>query len=175
VLLLLCTKGGTRRCCAGRSAPDMPGSVRSFHFPLNDESLEYPALAGPVTRMRLSHDDTMLCVAGDDGSIVVFEVCGVSRVGRCHWRRTHPHVRRPTRMPTRDSPLLSWQVRPPHREIVSSMPWSNETLVTRSDLEERAAAIAELRDAVEELQVLPLCLRPCHGAASACTSGCGMA
>ena len=41
----------------------------------------------------------------------------------------------------------------PHRESATVMPWSEEALVTRSDLEERASQIAELRDTVEELQV----------------------
>ncbi len=41
----------------------------------------------------------------------------------------------------------------PHRDAAVAVPWSDEILVTRTDLEERATAIAELRDTVEELQV----------------------
>ena len=52
----------------------MPGTVRSFHFPLNREWFEYPALSAPVTRVRMSYDDTLLFVAGEDGALVVFEV-----------------------------------------------------------------------------------------------------
>ncbi len=35
---------------AGRSQADMPGTLRSFHFPVNGEWFEYPALSQPVSR-----------------------------------------------------------------------------------------------------------------------------
>jgi hypothetical protein len=62
----------------GRSNGDMPGNVRSFQFPVTEKWHEYPALSAPITRLRLSHDDSMLVAAGEDGSLVIFEVCCVS-------------------------------------------------------------------------------------------------
>jgi cilia- and flagella-associated protein 57 len=90
-------------------------------MPFNGDIVEYPACSGPVSRIRISYDDTLLFVAGTDGSLLVFEI--------------------------RDK-----DGRLPHREGSVAVPFSEEVLVTRSDLEDRATSIAELRDAVDELQ-----------------------
>ncbi len=61
----------------------------------------------------------------------------------------------------------------PHRESAVAMPYAEEVLVTRSDLEERATAIAELRDTVEELQV-PAGVALPSAASPACSEAWGV-
>eukprot|EP01138_Halocafeteria_seosinensis_P003456 gb/GECG01003532.1/.p1 GENE.gb/GECG01003532.1/~~gb/GECG01003532.1/.p1 ORF type:complete len:1206 (+),score=233.77 gb/GECG01003532.1/:1-3618(+) len=56
-----------------------------------------------------------------------------------------------------DGSVLVYEVRDkdgriPFREATAKMPWSDEVLVTRSDLEDMASAIAELEETQEEMQ-----------------------
>ena len=69
-------------CIAGRSAVDSPGSVLSYVMPFNGDSFEFPASSGSITRIRMSHDDTMLFASGADGALIVFEV-GIKEMCWC--------------------------------------------------------------------------------------------
>ena len=73
--------------------------------------------------MRISHDDMYLIVAGEDGSVCVFDVR--DRQDRSNRSGLAP----------------------------AAMPWSEEILVTKSDLEEKNLAMQELRNKIEELQL----------------------
>ncbi|KAK7232230.1 hypothetical protein SO694_0003027 [Aureococcus anophagefferens] len=108
---------------AGTSEDGRPGCVRAYSFPLTGDFLEYSCLGAPVTRMRISHDDMYLIVAGEDGSVCVFDVR--DRQDRSNRSGLAP----------------------------AAMPWSEEILVTKSDLEEKNLAMQELRNKIEELQL----------------------
>ena len=114
--------GSQHMLFAGVSLQQMPGSVRSYKFPLTGDSFEYPAVSDAVTRMRLSHDDAYLFVAGADGALCVFEV-----------REKDGRV--------------------PHRDRETQVPWAEEILVTKTELEEKEALMQELQNNVDELQV----------------------
>lgn len=59
---------------AGTSQEKKPGCVRAYAFPLTGEYLEYPCMGGPITRMRVSHNDQYLFVADETGCLCVFSV-----------------------------------------------------------------------------------------------------
>ncbi|GMH77228.1 hypothetical protein TrST_g6546 [Triparma strigata] len=100
-----------------------PGCVRAYAFPLGGEYLEYPCLGGPVTRMRITHNDQFLFVADDVGNLCVFSVKDKSDKRSLTGGKT-------------DS---------------GAMAWSEEVLVTKSDLEEKHALMQELKNKVDEL------------------------
>mmetsp|Transcript_12785 Transcript_12785/g.26063 ORF Transcript_12785/g.26063 Transcript_12785/m.26063 type:complete len:1199 (+) Transcript_12785:49-3645(+) len=114
----------SEHCMFATTAVDKrPGSVRAYAFPLTGDYLEYPCLGGPITRMRISHNDQFLFVADDKGSLIVFAVKDKSE------KRS---------LTGKDS-------------SVGAMSWSEEVLVTKSDLEEKQALMQELGTKVDEL------------------------
>ncbi len=50
------------------------GAVRAYKFPLNGEYQEFKCCHAPITRLRLSHDDTLLFASSEDSSVFVFDV-----------------------------------------------------------------------------------------------------
>ena len=48
--------------------------MRSYKFPLTGEFNEYQCHAGAITRMRISHDDSMLFCVSEDGCLFTFDV-----------------------------------------------------------------------------------------------------
>ncbi len=50
------------------------GCIRAYKYPLTGEYQEYRCCSSSVTRLRLSHDDGLLFVSSEDGSLFVFEV-----------------------------------------------------------------------------------------------------
>eukprot|EP00240_Pyramimonas_obovata_P000064 CAMPEP_0118921440 /NCGR_PEP_ID=MMETSP1169-20130426/720_1 /TAXON_ID=36882 /ORGANISM="Pyramimonas obovata, Strain CCMP722" /LENGTH=1196 /DNA_ID=CAMNT_0006862159 /DNA_START=210 /DNA_END=3800 /DNA_ORIENTATION=+ len=95
------------------------GTIRSYNYPLTGQYTEYQAHAGPITRMRVSFDDTMLFCVSEDGSLFVFDVRekdGRAKAGK-----------------------------------EAAVAFAEEVLVTRSDLEEKKARMAELETQVNEL------------------------
>ena len=124
--------------------------MRTYKFPLaQDDYVEIQCMALPITRVRVSRDDQYVFATGEDGSLAVLELRekdgamslepagvggggGESKVGggggggECK----------------AGGGAESSLVR---------MPWSEEILVTKSDLEENTAILAELQSKVEEL------------------------
>lgn len=110
--------------------PNKPGRVRSYKCPPasgnssaigGDELIEYPCHGGPITRMRLSHDNQFLFTTSVDGSLMIFET-------------------KEAKAPARGA-----------RERESAITFAEEILVTKSDLEEKTANMAELKSKVDEL------------------------
>lgn len=50
------------------------GTVRSYKFPLNGEFAEYQCHSAPITRMRISFDDSLLFCVSEDACLFVFDV-----------------------------------------------------------------------------------------------------
>ncbi|GAB9468347.1 hypothetical protein Gpo141_00005666 [Globisporangium polare] len=113
--------------------PDRPGAVRSFKFPLTGESIEFQCLSAPVTRLRISFDDSFLFAAGEDGSICIFEIR--DKEGR-------PRVK-----DGRGSTIGGAS------EFHHLTNFSEEILVTKSDLEEKNTLMVELKNKVDELML----------------------
>ncbi len=50
------------------------GVIRSLKFPLTGDVKDYQCHRGAVSRMRITHDDSFLVSAGDDGTIAIFAI-----------------------------------------------------------------------------------------------------
>lgn len=50
------------------------GCIRAYKYPLTGEFQEYRCCSSSITRLRLSHDDGLLFVSSEDGSLFMFEV-----------------------------------------------------------------------------------------------------
>ena len=97
------------------------GAVRSYKFPLTGEYQEYQSHSAAITRLRVSHDDTMLFCVSEDGCLAVFDVR--DKEGRVSGKRD------------KELPVV----------------FAEEVLVTKSDLEEKKSRMAELETQVNEL------------------------
>lgn len=98
------------------------GIVRAFKFPLTGESSDFVGHRGLINRMRITPDDGHVITAGEDGTVVVFEV------------------------KERDGRLAK-------RDRADAVPFAQEILVTKSDLEEKTSAMADLKSQVDELTI----------------------
>ncbi|EEY54552.1 WD domain-containing protein, putative [Phytophthora infestans T30-4] len=154
--LVLC---GSQRLLFGAGAePDRPGAIRAFKFPLTGESTEFQCLSAPITRLRVSFDDQFLFAAGEDGAVCIFEV--------------RDKEGRPSRNTGRDGDIsLSASsvaaaaisggyagTSSYHHEGYgghggSMASFSEEILVTKSDLEEKNTLMLELKNKVDELML----------------------
>lgn len=128
----LCISTSQRMLFGASADSSRPGAVRSFKFPLTGDYGEYPSLAAPVTRMRLSWEDRFLFVAGEDGTLQVFEV-------REKDGRSGGGVAGTSAGGAFDS------------MVAQSLQYAEEILVTKSDLEEKNALMIELKSKVDEL------------------------
>ncbi|KAE8915407.1 Cilia- and flagella-associated protein 57 [Phytophthora fragariae] len=145
---------GSQRLLFGAGAePDRPGAIRAFKFPLTGESTEFQCLSAPVTRLRVSFDDQFLFAAGEDGAVCIFEV--------------RDKEGRPTRITGKDGEL-SLSVASVgggfaggssyHHDGIGGhggnmAAFSEEILVTKSDLEEKNTLMLELKNKVDELML----------------------
>eukprot|EP00884_Botryococcus_braunii_P010879 jgi/Botrbrau1/19793/Bobra.0124s0041.1 len=50
------------------------GAIRAYKFPLNGEYQELKCCRSSISRLSLSHDDSLLFAASEDGSLFVFDV-----------------------------------------------------------------------------------------------------
>ncbi|OWZ18454.1 WD domain-containing hypothetical protein [Phytophthora megakarya] len=147
---------GSQRLLFGAGAePDRPGSIRAFKYPLTGESTEFQCLSAPVTRLRVSFDDQFLFAAGEDGAVCIFEV--------------RDKEGRPTRTTGKEGDISLSNVSAAfggnftggssyHHEGLgghggSMTSFSEEILVTKSDLEEKNTLMLELKNKVDELML----------------------
>eukprot|EP00638_Chattonella_subsalsa_P013775 CAMPEP_0117801652 /NCGR_PEP_ID=MMETSP0948-20121206/15215_1 /TAXON_ID=44440 /ORGANISM="Chattonella subsalsa, Strain CCMP2191" /LENGTH=1212 /DNA_ID=CAMNT_0005634207 /DNA_START=27 /DNA_END=3665 /DNA_ORIENTATION=- len=110
----------------GTSEEGKPGCVRAYNCPASEEHHEYPCMGAMVTRMVISTDERFLMVADAGGCLCIFEIKDRQDRG------------------ARGTPLLS-------SDGQSGEQWSEEILVTKPDLDERAALTTELQNKVDEL------------------------
>lgn len=100
------------------------GAIRGYRYPLSGEApQEARFFAGPVSRMVLAAQETALFVASEDGSLFMFDV--------------------------KDKQALLQQQQQGDRKR-EDIPYADEVLVTKSDLEERAQHMADLEAKVGE-------------------------
>ena len=98
--------------------------IRAYKLPLTGEFLEFGCLSSPVTRLRISYDDEHLFACGEDGVLVVFDIKDSDR-----------NVKGLKRL----------------RNLSGECAYSEEILVTKSDLEEKTAMMVEFKNKVDEL------------------------
>ena len=110
-----------------------PGMIRSYECPVSADYVEYACMSTPITRLRITADDRVLIATDETGCVVAFDV----------------KDRSDTSVSTKDLKSLSVV----QRVGEHIMPWSEEVLITRSDLEEKNTSMAENRAKVEELQL----------------------
>ncbi|GMF42028.1 unnamed protein product [Phytophthora fragariaefolia] len=150
----LVLSGSQRLLFGAGSEPDRPGAIRAFKFPLTGESTEFQCLSAPVTRLRVSFDDQFLFAAGEDGAVCIFEV--------------RDKEGRPPRNTGKDGEIslsaasgtigggFAGGASYHHNGLGghgSIAAFSEEILVTKSDLEEKNTLMLELKNKVDELML----------------------
>ena len=106
------------------------GVVRSMEIPIEGATAKPFDLhihSGAISRMRMSPDDQLLFTVGEDGCIAIFQVDGGKDSGERLGRARHDQ----------------------------NLPWAEEILVTRSDLEDQLAMMTDLQNKVLGLFRLP--------------------
>ena len=130
------------------------GCIRAYKLPLSSEQQEVRCFSGAVTRLRLSHDDSLLYATSADGSLFVFEVkerdpvrsiakrCTpfCSRQLFCH----NPHVIPQQILLGLWLQFSVWCV----RDQGEKMPYADEVLLPKLDLDEKKQRILELEGQV---------------------------
>jgi WD40 repeat protein len=112
---------------AGSGEYGKPGHVKAYTLPLSGDHEDLPCMGGQITRMRLTPDSNFLIVTDDQGCILLCEL-----------------KERQERFNRTNNSLLP--------DLLTLEDWSDEILVTRTELDDRANIILELRTKVEELQ-----------------------
>ena len=75
MLSQLCLSNSGKILFAGVSDPQKTGSVRCYKFsPLTGDYSEFQAHQKGIERMRVSYDDCFLFTAGQDGSVIIWEI-----------------------------------------------------------------------------------------------------
>ncbi|GAQ89010.1 hypothetical protein KFL_004790040 [Klebsormidium nitens] len=100
------------------------GAVRAYKYPLTGEYSEIQCCAGAVARLRVSVDDSILMGVGEDGAFFLLDVKDRER---------------------------AVAIGSGGRREREALPWAEEVLVTKSDLEEKRAKMAELEAQVQAL------------------------
>ena len=110
---------------AGTGDPGKPSAVRAYSFPVTGDYLEYPCMGSAISRLRVTHDEGFLVATDESGSVCVFEL-------RDRQERYQRGVTAP--------------------EAIGNHDWTDEVLVTRTELDERHGLVGELTTKVEELR-----------------------
>jgi WD40 repeat protein len=117
---------------AATADPGRPGVVRAYPMPVTGDFVEYPCMAAPVTRMRLTPDCGYLAVADESGCLCVFDLTDRFKAN--------------TALAAGGPPGSV-----PPDEAVGD--WTDEILVSRVDLEDKNQLVLELRVKVDELKL----------------------
>lgn len=115
---------------AGTGEYGRSGSVRCYNHPINPEFDEYSNSHGTIVRLRLTPDENFLVVADDFGCVSIYEL-----------RSRQDRMQRA---------ILPSDV---ERDLLSLDTWSDEILVSRTELDDRNNATIELKAKVEELKL----------------------
>jgi len=117
--------------------PDKPGFVRAHSLPLAEGNHEtQQCVGGPVLRLGVAHDDSVLVAAGADGTVFIFDIA--EKEGR------------------RSLAAAGADGGGGGAEAMGGGgggggKYAEEVLVTKSDLEEKNTVMAELKAKVDEL------------------------
>ena len=123
----ICLSNSGRTLFAGVTDNGVPGSLRIYSYPVTGHFVEYVAHSGPVTRVRISQDDKWLFTVGEDGTVCVFNVAEAAVTDKKKQQSNQKS------------------------KSVEQLPFAEEILVTKSDLEEKRNRMNELKSKVEEL------------------------
>jgi cilia- and flagella-associated protein 57 len=129
---------------------DKPGAVRSFKFPLTGESIEFQCLSAPVARLRISFDDGFLFAAGEDGCVCIFEIR--DKEGRPRMNESSTTGGSSSSAAAASSSATGSRGAA-GSDLYASHAFSEEVLVTKSDLEEKNTLMLELKNKVDELML----------------------
>jgi len=106
----------------------------------------------PISRMRVSNDDTMLVTASQDGCICIFDVVNESMVGGGA-SSSSATVGSDGVVSSSGGGGGGVGAASKKKEVQQQLSWAEEILVTRSDLEERLLEIEKLKKKVEDLRL----------------------
>ena len=136
-------------------ASTINGAIRSFVYPLTGIVKDVQAHSKAVTRLRMSADDSILCSASEDGSLIVFAVEDILKA--------RPQLAADITAAA-SAASVSASACSTAESVASSVsaalvptgppvliPFSEEILITRGDLEDKHAALVELKSRVDEL------------------------
>jgi WD40 repeat protein len=123
----ICLSNSGRTLFAGVTDNGVPGSLRVYSYPITGHFVEYVAHSGPITRVRISQDDKWLFTVGEDGTIGVFNVAEAQLTDKKKQQSNQKS------------------------KSTEQLPFAEEILVTKSDLEEKRNRMNELKSKVEEL------------------------
>ena len=113
---------------AGSSKTGRPSTMMAMKVPLTGDTPPLPCLSGPVTRMCSSFDGAFVFAAGADGCLLVYEV--------------------------KEKDFAGKSLGAMGRDDTTGRPvYAEEILVTRTDIEEQAAAMREMQSKVDELHI----------------------
>ncbi|CEG40053.1 WD40/YVTN repeat-like-containing domain [Plasmopara halstedii] len=136
---------------AGAEA-DCPGAIRAFKVPLTGDSTEFQCLSSPVTRLRLSFDDQFLFATGEDGAVCIFEIRDKEgRLRHTGMDGNLASMNGAVEGSIAGVPLHNHESNGRHGG--SMILFSEEVLVTKSDLEEKNTLMLELKTKVDELML----------------------
>ena len=108
---------------AGIAEAEKPGALRIYKFdPFNGEYIEIQAHSLPIVRIRITFDDTYIFTAGQDGSLIIYEI--------------------------RDKDFRSLK----REKEGYGLPFAEEILITKAEIEELNHEIANLQTAARELE-----------------------
>ena len=110
-----------------------PGTIRAYSYPLTGHFVEYQIHSHPVTRIRISYDDQYVFTVGGDGTLSCMNIREAT-TGSSSGKGGSSSKN------TKQSTL-------------DTLPFAEETLVTKSDLEEKKTKMSELHSKVDELQL----------------------
>ncbi|KFH01430.1 WD domain, G-beta repeat-containing protein [Toxoplasma gondii VAND] len=111
----------TRALFAGTADAGAPGQLRSYAFPLTGEYLRYPCHGGPVQRICVSKDGSFVISCGMDGTLCICAIVDKEKAVD------------------------------DEEELTASTVYTDEVLVTRTQVRERKAQMTELERQVEDL------------------------
>ena len=113
--------------------PLKPGTIRVYNYPLvSGDYAEYTCMSTCISRLALSPDENFAVVADEAGCVCVFEI---------HDKPTNKNqVNKRNKTNDNDSAI----------DLISVEAWSDEILIPRIDLEERAHIISDLKMKLRE-------------------------
>ena len=117
------------------------GAIRTYKTPIENEFTFVGAHSSNITALAVSVDDMFLFSGGDDGLLFIFGINGSSFFNIVTISSTH-HI---VFAPDKDARL--------YKRKDDHIVFSDEILVSKSDIEEQTTLMSELKTRVEELKM----------------------